>query len=82
MKPAVLKTVVPERVPGVRIPLPPPLSIPLGKINEQKLASFLAKNGQGLLPIVDLIEQCPVACDRLIDVTAEPPFRSCSELRC
>jgi hypothetical protein len=26
--PAVLKTVVPERVPGVRIPLPPPLSLP------------------------------------------------------
>ena len=25
LKPAVLKTVVPERVPGVRIPLPPPL---------------------------------------------------------
>ena len=32
-----------------------------GKINEQELASFLVKNGQGLLPMVDLIEQCQVA---------------------
>jgi hypothetical protein len=29
-----------------------------GKTNEQQLASFLVKNGQGLLPMVDLIEQC------------------------
>ena len=27
LKQAVLKTAVPERVPGVRIPLPPPLSV-------------------------------------------------------
>jgi hypothetical protein len=35
-----------------------------GKANEQELASFLAKNGQCLLPMVDLIEQCQMACDQ------------------
>lgn len=40
-----------------------------GKVNEQELATFLAKNGQGLLPMVDLIEQSRMACDQLIDVT-------------
>ncbi len=40
-----------------------------GKLNEQELASFLVKNGQGLLPMVDLIEQCQMACDELIDTT-------------
>ena len=40
-----------------------------GKVNEQELARFLAKNGQGLLPMVDLIEQSRMACDQLIDVT-------------
>ena len=29
-----------------------------GKANERKLAEFLSKNGQLLLPMVDLIEQC------------------------
>ena len=28
-----------------------------GKVNEQELTTFLTKNGQGLLPMVDLIEQ-------------------------
>ena len=40
-----------------------------GKVNEQELATFLTKNGQGLLPMVDLIEQSRMACDQLIDVT-------------
>ena len=39
------------------------------KGNEQELAGFLAKNGQILLPMVELIEQCRLACDELIDVT-------------
>jgi hypothetical protein len=30
LKQAVLKTAVPERVPGVRIPLPPPLTLLAG----------------------------------------------------
>ena len=39
-----------------------------GKANEKKLATFLSKGGQLLLPMVDLIEQCRMACDELIDV--------------
>ena len=46
-----------------------------GKVNEQELAGFLAKNGQALLPMVDLIEQCQVACDELIDVTGRRSVR-------
>ena len=40
-----------------------------GKVNEQELAGYLARSGQFLLPMVDLIEQCRLACDELIDVT-------------
>jgi hypothetical protein len=32
-----------------------------GEVNEQELAGFLAKNGQFLMPMVDLIEQCRLA---------------------
>jgi hypothetical protein len=32
LKQTVLKTVVPERVPGVRIPLPPPYSLQLREL--------------------------------------------------
>ena len=39
-----------------------------GKANQEKLAEFLSKNGQLMLPRVDLIEQCQLACDELIDV--------------
>ena len=47
-----------------------------GKINEQQLASFLVKNGQGLLPMVDLIEQCQLACDELIDITGRATIQA------
>ncbi len=47
-----------------------------GKVNEQELAGFLAKNGQALLPMVDLIEQCQVACDELIDVTGRAAIQA------
>jgi hypothetical protein len=40
-----------------------------GKVNEQELAAFLARSGQFLMPMVDLIEQCQLACDELIDVS-------------
>ena len=46
-----------------------------GKTNQQELTSFLVKNGQGLLPLVDLIEQCQVACDQLIDMTGRAAIR-------
>ena len=51
-----------------------------GKINEQELASFLVKNGQGLLPMVDLIEQCQVACDQLIDMTGRATIQAVLQL--
>jgi putative transposase len=51
-----------------------------GKINEKQLASFLVKNGQGLLPMVDLIEQCQMACDELIDVTGRATIQAVLQL--
>ncbi len=51
-----------------------------GKANEQELASFLVKNGQGLLPMVNLIEQCQVACDQLIDMTGRAAIQAVLQL--
>ena len=51
-----------------------------GKANQQELASFLVKNGQGLLPMVDLIEQCQVACNELIDVTGRAAIQAVLQL--
>jgi putative transposase len=51
-----------------------------GKINEKQLASFLVKNGQALLPMVDLIEQCQLACDELIDVTGRATIQAVLQL--
>ena len=51
-----------------------------GKVNEQELTNFLVKNGQGLLPMVDLIEQCQVACDELIDVTGRAAIQAVLQL--
>jgi putative transposase len=39
-----------------------------GKVSERKLAEFLSRNGQLLLPMVDLIEQSRMAVEELIDV--------------
>ena len=47
-----------------------------GKVNERKLAEFFCKNGQLLLPMVDLIEQCQWACDELIDVTGRAAIQA------
>jgi putative transposase len=47
-----------------------------GKANEKKLAEFLSKGGQLLLPMVDLIEQCQMACDELIDVTGRAAIQA------
>ncbi len=38
-----------------------------GKTNQRKLAEFLTKNGQQLLPMVDLIAQSRIAIDDLVD---------------
>ena len=51
-----------------------------GKVNEQELASFLVKNGQGLLPMVDLIEQCQGACNELIDITGRAAIQAVLQL--
>jgi hypothetical protein len=39
-----------------------------GPSNARRLAEFFSRNGQGLLPMVDLIEQSRLAVDELIDV--------------
>jgi len=51
-----------------------------GKVNEGKLAEFLSKNGQLLLPMVELIEQCRLACDELIDVAGRATIQAVLEL--
>jgi transposase-like protein len=51
-----------------------------GQVNEQELASFLVRSGQALLPMVDLIEQCQVACDELIDVTGRAAIQAVLQL--
>ena len=51
-----------------------------GKVNEQELAGFLARSGQILLPMVDLIEQCRLACDELIDVTGRAAIEAVLQL--
>ena len=51
-----------------------------GKVNEQKLATFLATNGQGLLPMVDMFEQSQIACDQLIYVTGRAAIQAVLKL--
>ncbi len=51
-----------------------------GKANARRLAEFLSKSGQLLLPMVDLIEQCQMACDELIDVTGRAAIQAVLEL--
>jgi transposase-like protein len=51
-----------------------------GNFNEKELGAFLAKNGQGLLPMVDLIEQSQMACDQLIDITGRAVLQTVLQL--
>jgi putative transposase len=51
-----------------------------GKVNAQKLGKFLSKSGQLLLPMVDLIEHCRMACDELIDVAGRATIQAVLEL--
>lgn len=51
-----------------------------GKGNARKLGEFLTKNGQHLLPMVDLIEQCRMACDELIDVAGRAAIQAVLDL--
>lgn len=51
-----------------------------GKVNERELANFLVKNGQGLLPMLDLIAQCQLACNELIEVTGRAAIQAVLQL--
>lgn len=51
-----------------------------GKGSARKLGELLSKNGQLLLPMVDLIEQCRMACDELIDVAGRATIQAVLEL--
>ncbi len=51
-----------------------------GKTNEKKLAEFLSKRGQLLLPMVDLIQQGRMACDELIDVAGRATIQAVLDL--
>jgi len=51
-----------------------------GKASARKLGEFLSKNGQFLLPMVDLIEQCRLACDELIEVAGRATVQAVLEL--
>ena len=48
----------------------------IGKKETQELAKFLVKNGQALLPMVELIEQSKLAVDELVDVLGRAHERS------
>jgi putative transposase len=51
-----------------------------GKANARRLAEFLSKNGQFLLPMLDLIEQSRLACDELIDIAGRATVQAVLEL--
>jgi putative transposase len=51
-----------------------------GKVSAGKLAKFLCKNGQFLIPLVELIEQCRLACDELIEVTGRAALQAVLQL--
>jgi hypothetical protein len=47
---------------------------------DRKLTAFLGKNGQFLMPLVDLLEQCRIACDELIEVTGRAALQAILQL--
>ena len=51
-----------------------------GEASARKLAEFFRRNGQGLLPMVDLIEQSQLAVDELIDVTGRATIEAVLQL--
>jgi putative transposase len=54
--------------------------IQTGKPNTRKLAEFLSRQGQVLLPMVDLIEQSRLAIDELIDVAGRATIETVLQL--
>ena len=51
-----------------------------GKVGERKLAEFLVRNGQALLPMLELIEQSRMALDELIDVMGRASIEAVLQL--
>jgi transposase-like protein len=51
-----------------------------GEANARRLAEFFSHNGQGLLAMVDLIEQSRLAVDELIDVTGRATIEAVLQL--
>ena len=51
-----------------------------GSTNARRLAEFFSCNGQGLLPMVDLIEQSRLAVDELIDVAGRATIETVLQL--
>jgi putative transposase len=51
-----------------------------GQTNTRRLAEFFSRNGQGLLPMVDLIEQSRLAVDELIDVAGRATIEAVLQL--
>ena len=51
-----------------------------GKVGEHKLTEFLVRNGQALLPMLELIEQSRMAIDQLIDVMGRASVEAVLEL--
>jgi putative transposase len=51
-----------------------------GQSNASRLAEFFSRNGQGLLPMVDLIEQSRLAVDELIDVAGRATIEAVLQL--
>jgi len=51
-----------------------------GQTNARKLAEFFSRHGQGLLPMVDLIEESRMAVDELIDVAGRATIEAVLQL--
>ena len=51
-----------------------------GKVGERKLTEFLVRNGQALLPMLELIEQSRMAVDELIDLMGRASIESVLQL--
>ena len=51
-----------------------------GKVGERKLTEVLVRNGQALLPMLELMEQSRMAIDELIDVMGRASIEAVLEL--
>ena len=52
----------------------------IGRPDRRALAHWLTKNGQGLLPLVELVERAEIALEELIDVTGRATIEAVLEL--